>query len=257
MKNIISALIASICIAMLLNVPLVSAQNYDMVSQKVKYYKTITYYNKNDLLLNNLNSNLNFIPYSETFEISEEEYLKASDDNNQNNANPVSSETTYQKMTSSIYSNGSYYRYKNEMEWKKMPTVRSYDIIAIGFNQSVKLHGNTYFLQEYCYTNGTCASSTSNDSQVFASGAGTTFKLPTGTLSSLKQTFYFDVEKNTSSTIVSQYAFSDYSHAIKTITKENAKKYSVSRSLGIVLNSSIDSYYDVFSVADASWSGTW
>lgn len=253
MKNIISVLFVSICIAILSSVPLAGAQNYDLVSQKIKYYKTITYYNNQ----NDLKSNLNSMPYSETFEISEEEYLKASNDNNQINTSPAFSETTFQKMTSSIYSSGSYYRYKNEMEWKKMPRVRSYDIIAIGFFQSVKLHGNPYFLQEYCYTDGTCATSTTNDSQIFASGAGTTFKLPSGSLSSLKQTFYFDVEKNTSSTIIAQSAFSDYSHAIKTITKENAKKYSVSRSLGIVLNSSIDSYYDVFSVAEASWSGTW
>lgn len=256
MKSKIFGLIAMLCIVWMPNEVFASSSEYELVSESTKYYKTVTYY-RNDISLSNIMLNANYIPYSETIEITEDEYLNADEDNYIIYANPVSVETTYKKMTSSILSNGSYYRYKNVLVWKNMPATRSYDIIAIGFFQSVKLHGSSYFLQEYCYTSGTCSSTTSNSPQVFSSGAGTTFKLPTGTLSSLSQTFYFDVEKNTTSTIASQYAYSDYAHATSTISLANAKKYTVSQSLGIVLDSSVESYYDTISTANASWSGSW
>ena len=68
---------------------------------------------------------------------------------------------------------------------------------------------------------------------------------------------YFDVAKNTNLTIINQMAAADHSHAIQSISLTNAKKYTVSGSAGIVLNSSITSYYDAINPAIEYWSGSW
>ena len=197
----------------------VNAQDdFVLISEETKYYKTITYSKYDSQKLSALNNSV-------TVEITEKEYNEA--DVNNTKSNPTVSETTYKRMTSYILTNGSYYRYKNVLSWKNMPAVRSYDIIGIGFLQSVKVHNNTtYFEQYYCYNGGSCYTTSTNYPQIFVSGAGTSFKLPTGDLNTLKQTFYFDVEKNTSSTIITQKAYSDYAHATSSISLANSKKYS-------------------------------
>lgn len=225
--------------------------DFVIVSENTKYYKTVTYRNSQ---LYSLNNNVS----SETFEISEVEYNSIQPDSLvllSNYSGEV--ETTYKSMTTTISTNGSYYRYKVVLNWKNIPSTRSYDIIGIGFLGSVKVRNNLNFQQYYCVTSSGCTTSTTNYPQIFSSGAGTTFKLPTGNLYSLKQTLYFDVEKNTTSTIILQEAYGDYSHATSSISLTNAKKYSVVANVGISLNSSITSYYDTISVAKAGWSGTW
>ena len=140
-----------------------------------------------------------------------------------------------------------------------MPSTRSYDIIAIGFLPSVKVHNNTtYFSQYYCYSDGSgCYTTYTNYPQVFIDGAGTSFALPTGGLNQLRQTFYFDVEKNGTGTIITQNSYADYAHATSTISLANSKKYTVAGSGAIYLNTSISSYYDTMSTAIATWNGTW
>ncbi len=226
-------------------------ENFKLVSEVTKYYKTVTYAPTLLVNSNDLNSN------SITYEITEEEYNNGGK-NNLIIASDGIIDTTYKQMTTSILTNGSYYRYKNELIWKNMPASRSYDIIGIGFFSTVKVYSNsTHFSMSYCYTDGSCYTSTTNYPQIFSKGAGTTFKLPTGALRSLKQTFYFDVEKNTINTLNKQEAYGDYSHATGSILLTNAIKYTVNQSLGIVLNSSIAKYYDSIDVAIASWTGTW
>ena len=141
-------------------------------------------------------------------------------------------------MTTSITKNGNYYRFKNVLHWKSIPSTRSYDIIGIGHYQSVAIYGTTHFNQEYCFNSGACYNSTTNYPQIFSSGAGTSFQLPSGSLSSLDQTFYFDVQKNTSATITTLKAVGDYSHATSSISLENSKKYTINIS-GISLDNSL------------------
>ena len=242
MKGIFNKVAFSfICFVLLLS--FAKAEDGNIILENTKYYKTVTY------LVNS--SNINNLPV--TYEITEEEY------NNANVNEPKASstiETTYKKMTTSITQNGSYYRYKNVLLWKIAPSTRSYDIIGIGFYNSVKVKGSTHFEQYYCYTGGSCYTTTTNYPQIFSTGAGTSFLLPSGNLSSLKQTFYFDVEKNTTATIIRQLAAGDYSHATSSISQTNSKKYSVN-SNGISLNGSIVSYYDNINTATAIWEGTW
>lgn len=222
--------------------------------ETTKYLKTVTHYSNNFLLPNDIYNNVNS---SMTYEVSEDEYNNAGDKPIITRDATGAVETTYKRMTVSIAKNGSYYRYKNILVWKTIPSMRSYDIIGIGFYSNLKLHSSVNFIQEYCYSSGSCTSSTSHNLRTFTAGIGTTFKLASGSLSTLKATIYFDLEKKTSSTLVSQDAYGDYSHAISSISLANAKKYSVVGSSGIVLDSSITSYYDSMGCAHAHWTGTW
>lgn len=234
---------------------IVKADNFaDNYVESTKYIKTVTHYT-NGLLQSN--GDYNVADYSRSYEVSEEEYNNAGDEAIITRDVYGVSETTYKRMTVSIAPNGSYYRYKNILYWKTIPAVRSYDIIGIGFYTNLKLHSGVNFIQEYCYNSGSCTSSTTNYPQVFTAGAGTTFKLPTGSLSTLKETIYFDMEKKTSATLYGLDAYGDYSHATSTISLNNAKKYTVVLSSGIVLDSSVTSYYDNIGIAHAYWSGTW
>lgn len=165
-------------------------------------------------------------------------------------------ETTGKKMTTTIVSIGNYYRYKVSLEWKKIPSTRSYDIIGIGKNTNVDFASDIIFQQNYCYSSGGCSSNATYSQYKSSTGGTAIFQLPTSSLSSLSSYMYFNVSKSTTSTITSQKAYGDYSHATKTITLSNAKKHNIGSS-GIVLNSDIVSYYDSMSTATSSWTGSW
>ena len=245
MKSVLKLVLYLFFVCMFL-IPNCKAEE-NIVFEDTKYYKTIDYH-----------SLLNQEDFSYTISISKEEFDNADPKENSKSilSNSATVETTYKKMTTTIVQNGSYYKYKNVLMWKNIPSTRSYDIIGIGFYPSVKVKGSTHFEQYYCYTSGSCTTTTTNYPQVFTTGAGTSFLLPNGNLSSLKQTFYFNVEKNTSATIIRQLAAGDYSHATSSISLNNSKKYSVN-SNGILLNGSIANYYDEISQATAIWEGTW
>lgn len=222
-----------------------------IISETTRYYKTIELKSNLDVMALN---HSNFI--SRTYEITEDEYNSFAD----NGINPLGDATItteYKKMTTSILKSGSLYRYKNVLVWNKLPKIRSYDIIGIGFMSNVKIKSNLVFTQEACTSLTDCTKSTTNYPQKFSNGAGTTFKLPVGDFVSLTQTLYFDVEKNTLETIISQNAYGDYAHATSTISLDNAKKYTVNGSQGIVLNTSIKDSYDTINQAKATWTGSW
>lgn len=219
--------------------------NTDQVSV-TKYYKT-TYYRRNDSITTLSLDN------SITQEITEEEF-------NSSNLSSVNAmvETEYKKMTTTISKNGNYYQYKVNLLWKNMPSTRSYDTIGIGFPASVKMKTQVpYFKEEYCTTNDDCKVTTGYlYSYTGRNGVGVTFQVPTGNIKSMNQTLYFDVEKNVDATINTQYAYGDYSHAQKSISLVNAKKYKVG-STGIDFESEAIKYYDDIPVAQAKWTGTW
>lgn len=218
----------------------------NVIASTTKYYKTISYL-ENNIALNDDNLSI-------TYEITEEEYNNANISNEPKNSSTI--ETTYKRMTTSITKNGSYYRYKNVLYWKNIPSTRSYDIIGIGHFSTVKVHGSTHFSQYYCLTSGPCYTTTTNYPQTFSVGAGTSFLLPPGNLSTLKQTFYFDVEKNTSLTLITQEAYGDYSHATTNVSLNDSKKYTVNYT-GISLDGSIINSYDSISKAQVVLNETW
>lgn len=241
---IVSILIVSLCSN-------VNAAEYQgtLVAETVKYYKTVTN-NGGVSTLSRGSNNSNSISY----EVTEEEY---------NNAPTISTlsdgfvETTYKKMTTSIYSYGASYRYKTKLHWKNMPSTRSYDIIACGFPSSVKSLV-PYSEYKYCKGSNNCTTETAN--MYFYQGehgVGVVLGLVVGSnVTSMDETLYFTVNKNTTSTIVRQYAYGDYAHATKTISLTNAKKFTVG-SAGILHNANYVTYYDDIPTANATWAGSW
>lgn len=183
-------LIAIIGILILPNI--VFAKNIEediLLSSTTKYYKTI--YNTTSIM-NNIGDN------GITIEISEYEYERSS------LLEPYAlSESEYKKLTTNIYSSGSAYKYEAVLDWKKMPKARSYDIIGIGFYNSVTVDGALSFKQKYC-SSSSCKTSTSHTEKNKEFGASAVFKLPSGTLSSLTQTLSFKVKKAGNYTIGDQ-----------------------------------------------------
>jgi len=212
-------------------------------STTVRYFANIVRYDVTGRIISNAD-----------MEITEEDY-------NAESVMPLSDgyvETTYKQMRTTIAKASSKYRYKVTLTWKQMPSTRSYDIIGIGIQSAlVYINSSLVFNQTYCVSSNCTNSSSYNSSNTSSTGAGVSFKLPTSTsITSLRSYFYFDVSKDTSNTITAMYAFGDYSHATKTISSSNAQGFYVDQS-GIVLSSSISSYYDTISTADAFWTGSW
>lgn len=219
------------------------------ISQEVKYYKTVTYYDDNS---STYSTDSNNSVKSYTIEVTEEEYNNYDEQINPQTDATVT--TDYKKMVTSLLSNGSKYRYRIIMDWKTKPKTRSYDIIGIGHLSTVKVSGNLNFTQDYCTDSG-CSCGITFTGTKTSTGSTATFKLPSGTLTALIETFYFDVEKN-ASTVSSQKIYGDYSHATKSISKDNALKHTIGGG-GINLNNSIVDYYDTLSYAYVPWNGTW
>lgn len=246
------------------------AANNDSAQDKIisvteKYYKTITNIVGGNKFVNSANVYSNYNVITSTEEITEEEYnaYNASSTNITDSISTMSgsidsvSETTYKKMTTTISKNGSYYRYKVVLNWKNMPKVRSYDVIAIGHYASVEINSSLTFTQKYCTSINSCKTSTSFTSKISDTGSGAVFKLPTGDFVSLSQTLYFDVKKALDTTVIRQEAVGDYAHAIKSISKENASKFSINLN-GISFNStSISNSFDTINSSVASWTGSW
>ena len=230
---------------------------YETVDQNTKYYKTITEYHDN----NYYNPGETLEPTSHTIEITKEEYLEAGvlpEIVKPNRSTTI--ETTYKRMTTYLQQNGSYYRYKNELNWKNYPSVRSYDIIGIGFLSSVKpVNSSRTFELYYCRnSNGCTTTNPTAIKQTFTYGSSAVYQLPSYTdLYALKATYYFNVEKTNSGTLYNQAAYGDYSHAITSVTMIQAMQHTVIQNIGIDLDDVIYNKYDTISVADVYWHGTW
>jgi len=213
------------------------------IATGVKYYKTVSI----------LPYNSEYIE-STTYEISEEEYNRADDEPDRNN---VIIETTYKKLSVTITQSINSYKYKAKLHWKKIPKVRSYDIMSLGYYASVTPSIDPEFKQEYCNVDGNCYETHTHYLKTSTTGLGAMFHLPSGNLSSLDQTFQVIVVKaNSNATIIRQRATADYSHATKTISYNNAKKFDADIG-GISLDSTILTYYDGISIAETTWNGTW
>jgi len=218
-----------------------------VVGKLEKYYKQQTKYDGNNDIISITDE-----------EIDEQEYNEFSN----NDINLISStsgyiETNYKKMTTQIISISGKFRYKITLEWKNMPSVRSYDIIGIGFDSSVYVDSNIYFQQNYCYSSGNCSSSSNGYYKSMSNGGAVVFKLPTSSLNSLNSYLYFTVNKVNSNTIYELKAYGDYSHATSSISSElSNSNYTVNQS-GIKLNSTIKNYYDEISTAIAKYDGSW
>ena len=211
----------------------------NLVSENVKYYKTIY----TDLIGN---------PTS--VEINEDEY------NNQPSLSARGTVTTeYKQMVTTISQNGNKYRFKVSLSWRTLPSTRSYDIIGVGFDDDeydIYIDSSVYFNFYYCNSSGDCTLDASYyDKKKKSTGGAAVYKLPTSIVS-LSATLYYDVSKNTSSTINSLKMYGDYSHATSSVSVGNVSDYDISMS-GIELGSSLVAKYDAIPCAISTWSGSW
>lgn len=130
-------------------------------------------------------------------------------------------ETEYKKITTTIIKIQDMYRYKITVEWKKMPYIRSYDIIAIGKASNLITNGTIFFVQNYCYKSGNCSSNYEYIPKYSNSGNGASFQLvKEKNLTDIIITFFYDIKKSSSDTITKLDAYGDYKHATKTISQE-------------------------------------
>lgn len=204
-------------------------EEYNLVSTNEKYYKTTNVIRKSNANILNSELNENDIILSYTTEISKEEYDNVNDNEEiqpYGSSNYV--QTEYKKLTVSILEGGTSYKYTAVLNWRKMPAVRSHDIITIGFYQSVKASSIKY-QTDYCLSNGSCSVNSEYTGKITSTGAGAVFQLPTSSdVKSIKNTLTVLVSKNVSdATIIEQLAVADYAHATKKISLTDANKYSI------------------------------
>lgn len=210
-----------------------------LISQTTRYYKTISpaYGTGYDV------------------EVSEEEYNNSGNSRTELTRGYV--DTTYKTITSSISQNGSKYRYNVSTMWKQMPATRSYDIIGIGFADSVYINSSVYFSFTYANSAGSYTTSTQYyNKKSLSTGGAAVYKLPTGTIKSLSANLYYDVSKSTSSTITSLSICGDYAHATSNVSVNNVADYSISIygiNLGPTLAGSYDATPCAMEYASVNW----
>lgn len=226
-------------------------QEEKVVGEKVKYLKTVSVLNSSEVA-----SIASPEILSITTEITKEEYdsVDLQELYHLNDATAI--QTEYKILKTTMSENGSFYTYRVDLTWKNIPKVRSYDIIAIGHYSSVKPAANIAFNQSYCTGNGNCYDGAGATIITGDYGSAAVFSLPSGTLTNLTQFMKFNVQKSSSATVKYQTVAGDYAHAVKSITEANAKKFRVDV-VGIIHNSSVESYYDSIEAAIVDWQGSW
>ena len=198
-----------------------------LLAKTVKYYKTVypTYGN------------------SYTVEVTKEEYESSKHLNELRG----SSYDSYKTVVSTITANGSNsYRFKVSTTWSNMPGTRSYDIIGVGFADDLTISSTVYFYYRYADQNGNYTTSyTYANRKSTSTGGAAVYHLPTGQITSLGATLYYDVTKNSGTTIS---MCGDYAHATSTVSSSDVANYSISLA-GIGLGAGLAGHYDALPCA--------
>ena len=207
----------------------------ELVAQSNKYYKIVT----------------PMYGTSYVIEVSQNEYL------NQSGNNLLGQVTTeYINEVSTISSNGSKYRYKNSVSWLNIPPNKSYDIIAIGFINSVYIDSYIYYKHSYADSSGTWHNSTLfYDKKNTSLGGSVVYKIPPE-LYGLSAMIYFDVSKNTTDTLASITMCGDYAHSYDTVTQYQAANH-VINSGGIQLDTSVYNLFEHIPCASTTAHVNW
>lgn len=158
------------------------------------------------------------------------------EDNSSSNSRATNIETTYKKLSISSVCNSSYCAITTYTEWKKLPSVRSHDVIG------VRLSGTSFYdstISAFLST-GTSAISPTG-SKGMSNGAGSVFKLPSGNINYITQTVKVKPQGR---------VFGSYQHAVKTVGYSVAYSFTISSAgLGDVFawDSSYGTLYDEMS----------
>ena len=229
----------------------ISTDEFEVVGETTKYYKTVTILNDSEIM-----SIVSPEITSFTTEITKEEYDSVDLQELYQLNDSTTIQTEYKLLKTTMTKDSTRYQYRVDLTWKNIPKVRSFDIIAIGHYSTVEPISGPIINQSFCEGNGECYEGTGASVVTGTNGIAAIFSLPSGTLTSLSQSMYFNVKKSGSGTVKSQTAAGDYAHATKTITRDNAKKLRV-EVVGIIHDSSVESYYDTIGAAIVDWTGSW
>lgn len=164
-------------------------------------------------------------------------------------------ENYWRSVVTKVTQIDSHYRYTVSTIWNTIPNERNYDVIAIGIQYRVIRSTYPTFIRHYCDYDG-CYNSNVGAIKTGRYGAGASFKIPSGTLTGIGATLYFDVEKyDSSSTITSQEFCGMYAHGTNTTLTES-KDYTIATG-GIGFGASAVDKYVVMGCSYGTWTGTW
>lgn len=138
--------------------------------------------------------------------------------------NSAYAQTEYKRMSVYIINvNDNHYRYKITLDWIRMPSKRSWDILALGYENTVKIAIPTSFSQEWCKKDG-CYTSLSGNYYSYDDVEMVSFKLPSGTLTSLNSYMLYDVLRVDSTKVLESITtIGDYAHATSTLSNSLSK----------------------------------
>lgn len=231
----------------------------EVLSETTKYYKVTTYYPNQTQVFSTVGSNP--VTYSEEITKAEYEVAEPTISTRGLTEDPVSTE--YKLMTTTIINPGTgNYRYKNTVNWKKIPSIKHYDIIGIGIEESkvYPVIDSQVIRAMFSYeANNACYDTITNSGTWTKSSTGyaVKFKLPytsySGTWTGLNVYMYFDVAKQNSNTINVLNAYGDYSHATSYFTNTSFS-FSVGYA-GISISASYVNKYDAISTSQATLTG--
>ena len=163
-------------------------------------------------------------------------------------------ENYWRSVVTKIIQVDSHYRYNVSTVWNTMPNERDYDVIAIGIQYQVIRSTYPTFIRHYCDYDD-CYNSNVGAIKTADYGAGASFKVPSGTLTGLGATLYFDVEKYVSETLTYQEFCGMYAHGTNTTLTES-KDYTIATG-GIGFGASAVDKYVVMGCSYGTWTGTW
>lgn len=163
-------------------------------------------------------------------------------------------ENYWRSVVTKITQIDSNYRYIVSTIWSTMPEERDYDVIAIGITSDVVRSTYPTFTRHYCDYDD-CYNSNVGVIKTGRYGAGASFKIPSGTLTGIGASLYFDVVKDVSWTLTYQEFCGMYAHGTNT-SLTDSQNYTIATG-GIGFGASAVDKYVVMGCSYGTWTGTW
>ena len=163
-------------------------------------------------------------------------------------------ENYWRSVVTKIIQVDSNYRYMVSTVWNTMPNERDYDVISIGITSDVIRSTYPTFTRHYCDYDD-CYNSNVGAVKTGRYGAGASFKVPSGSLTGLGASLYFEVVKDVSGTLTYQEFCGMYAHGTNTTLTES-KDYTIATG-GIGFGASAVDKYVVMGCSYGTWTGTW
>lgn len=163
-------------------------------------------------------------------------------------------ENYWRSVVTKITQIDSSYRYMVSTVWNTMPNERNYDVISIGITSDVIRSTYPTFTRHYCDYDD-CYNSNVGAIKTGRYGAGASFKVPSGSLTGLGASLYFEVVKDVSGTLTYQEFCGMYAHGTNTTLTES-QNYGIATG-GIAFKGTSVNKYVIMGCSYGTWTGTW